>query len=405
MAIFDERLVSSPALTHKFVIDNIRNISSDCSGIRYMKDDQLGAVTYPHNPSMNLLCYFQEWSSNDAKQFLKTKWTIQDVDGQCSLKVTGSRKGCPIAAHYHLPLYALNKKFGIYKKVVEHLWDSSGGEATTVRNTYLSVIKYLHEVRIAFLDNAGGSPNLLHGDFRSPALDYYLWMDHMGDGFDDDDRQALHTAHGVTFEALKNGQCSDILVFLDWRTYHKTKCRKHDFCAALQGCGGSEDLEHLLSAIDASINAVEHPAVSTTSIDILVSACSSAHITLVLDDPDVDSQQLNPFPKFPLPFDINCRSMALSTLGGYAHQILVGGFGRWLPSHIAMHFREIQAIDYNELLENLVANGLLVTAQNTEEFLEIFAMAEMMVICQQLSVDRGSMARFFTAAGRALYAS
>lgn len=75
------------------------------------------------------------------------------------------------------------------------------------------MMKYLHDICIAFIDDAGGSPHLVHGDFRSAVLDYYLWLDHITDGFHDDSSQALHAAHEVTFKGIKNGQCSDILVF------------------------------------------------------------------------------------------------------------------------------------------------------------------------------------------------
>lgn len=106
-----------------------------------------------------------------------------------------------------------------------------------------------------------------------------------------------------------------------------------------------------------------------------------------------------------MPFNTNCRRISVSTLGSRARQIIVGGFGKWLPSHVAMRFREIQGLDHDDPLDNLVANGLLVTAKSSEEYLEIFGMAEMMATCQELSADRGAMSRFFTAAGRALYVS
>jgi hypothetical protein len=163
---------------------------------------------------MNPSCHFREWNAHDVQQLLKAKGTIQDIDGECSLKVTGrSRKGCPIAAHYRLPLYALNKKLGIYRKIIEHLQDSPSSEAAHLRNTYLSVMKYLHDVRIAFMDDAGGSPDALHGDFRSTAMDYYLWMDHTSNGFDDECRSALYSLYKIDFERLKDGACGDILYF------------------------------------------------------------------------------------------------------------------------------------------------------------------------------------------------
>jgi hypothetical protein len=95
--------------------------------------------------------------------------------------------------------------------------------------------------------------------------------------------------------------------------------------------------------------------------------------------------------------------LALRTLSKEARQVIIGGLGRWLPSHIAMRFREIQGFDHSDPLDDLIAHGLLITARNKEEFFEIFGMAEMMVKCQEISVDRGSMARFFVAVGHALY--
>lgn len=68
-----------------------------------------------------------------------------------------------------------------------------------------------------------------------------------------------------------------------------------------------------------------------------------------------------------------------------------------------MRLREIQGLDHTESLEDLVANGLLITARTDEEFLEMFGMVEMIAKCQELSVDRGSIARFFVSVGHALY--
>jgi hypothetical protein len=124
---------------------------------------------------MNSLCQFHDWSLYDGQQLLKAKGTIQDVDGECSFKITGwSHTGCPVAPHYCLPLYALNKKFGISHKVVEHLAGLSSIGASRLQNTYLSMMQYLHDVRTEFVDDAAGSQNPLYGDFRSPSLDYYL---------------------------------------------------------------------------------------------------------------------------------------------------------------------------------------------------------------------------------------
>lgn len=71
---------------------------------------------------MNLSCHFKEWSSQYACQLLKMKGMIQDVDGDCSLKLTGLCKGCPITAYYRLPLYALNKS----SEFTERLWSTCG---------------------------------------------------------------------------------------------------------------------------------------------------------------------------------------------------------------------------------------------------------------------------------------
>jgi len=70
-----------------------------------------------------------------------------------------------------------------------------------------------------------------------------------------------------------------------------------------------------------------------------------------------------------------------------------------------MRFRELQGLDFKDPLDDLVANGLLMTARNEEEFLEIFGMVEMISTCQELLVDRGAMAQFFMVAGKALYTS
>lgn len=70
-----------------------------------------------------------------------------------------------------------------------------------------------------------------------------------------------------------------------------------------------------------------------------------------------------------------------------------------------MFFRELQGLDYHETLKNLVCNSLLITARSHEEFCDIFDMVEMMAKCQELLVDRGGMAHFFTAIGHGLYTS
>ncbi|KAG1720987.1 uncharacterized protein EDB91DRAFT_1256743 [Suillus paluster] len=353
---------------------------------------------------MNPLCQLRQWSPEDISRLMKSKGIIQDVEGECSFKVYGqSRKGSNVAAHYRIPLHALNKRFGLYRKIVAHLDASSHHKAAHMRDMYLSIMAYMNDVRIAFMEDAAQSKDPLHGDFRSPALDYYLWLDHTSGGFHAEYREALEETHGVTFERLRNGTCSDILVFLDWRAYHNKECKEHDCCGALQGCGGGEDLQHLLHAVDASLDAPNAPVDPEAGTEPIGST-HSGHATapMVAESVGADAPS-NPFPPFPHPFDEDCRMLALRTLGRHARQMLVGGFGRWLPSHIAMRLREIQGFDHTESLDDLVTNGVLITARSHAEFLEIYGMAEMMAKCQDLLVDRGSMARFFSVVGHALY--
>jgi hypothetical protein len=156
---------------------------------------------------MNPSCNLREWSTDDARQLLRHKGTIQDVDGECTLKLTGqSRMGCPVAPHYRLPLYALNKKFGIYRKVVGHLQNSSSPNASLLKNTYLSIMQYLHDVRISFLHDCMNSADPLNGTFRSVVFDYYLWLDHTVIGFHEQARSELEDRHQITFEILKNNE-------------------------------------------------------------------------------------------------------------------------------------------------------------------------------------------------------
>ncbi|KAG2107376.1 hypothetical protein DEU56DRAFT_707501, partial [Suillus clintonianus] len=105
---------------------------------------------------------------------------------------------------YRIPLHALNKKFGLYRKIVAHLSSSSHCNASHMRDVYASIMDYMNEVRIAFMDDAAQSPDALHGKFRSPALDYYLWLDHISSGFDAKDREDLQATHGVTFKHVQN---------------------------------------------------------------------------------------------------------------------------------------------------------------------------------------------------------
>jgi hypothetical protein len=165
-------------------------------------------------PPMNPLCHIRQWSPADIAQLMKIKGTTQDVDGMCTFKVSSRpRMFCDVAAHYRIPLHALNKKFGLYRKIVAHLSASSRSNAAHMRDVYVSIMEYMNEVRIAFLEDAARSPDALHCDFRSPAFDYYLWLDHNYHGFDAQYREALQSTHGVTFEDVQNSTCVDILAF------------------------------------------------------------------------------------------------------------------------------------------------------------------------------------------------
>ncbi|KAG1736623.1 uncharacterized protein EDB91DRAFT_1083293 [Suillus paluster] len=119
---------------------------------------------------------------------------------------------------------------------------------------------------------------------------------------------------------------------------------EHDFCGALQGCGQGEDIEFLFNAVDGCIKAPKDQISTMAAVDAPDSAHSPTQMTLVSNNMDVP-------------------------------------------------------------LEDFIANGLLVTARSTDKFLELFGMAEMMNRCQELLVDCGAMARFFTTAGKALYIS
>ncbi|KAG2090478.1 uncharacterized protein F5147DRAFT_780286 [Suillus discolor] len=171
------------------------------------------------------------------------------------------------------------------------------------------------------------------------------------------------------------------------------------------GGGGGEDVQHLLKVVDASLDP-PHPKVDPEQaiepINPIGMDDSNTPIATESNNADVPS---NPFPPFSLPFDQNCTRIALQTLSGRAREVLVGGFGKWLPSHIAMQLREIQGLNHTESWENLMENGLLIMARSYDESLEIFGMVEMMIKCQDLWVDRGGMAWFFTTAGQALYTS
>ncbi|KAG1830948.1 hypothetical protein DFJ58DRAFT_848341 [Suillus subalutaceus] len=220
---------------------------------------------------------FSEWTSHREGTLKKLKVTIQDVDGECSMKVSGRNSKCyPIAAHYQLPLRALNKKFGLYKKIVTHLNGSSNLHATNLRNTFMSLLGYIKDIFNGFISDARTSANPLGSEFRSPALDYYLWLDHKVDGFDDGSRGRLKIEWNVTFEGLKKGECKDILEYhtsfftrlicqalmlkeVDWGAYHKAKCNDHDFCGAIQGCGEGDNIQSLLISVDAFMDGLNTP--------------------------------------------------------------------------------------------------------------------------------------------------
>ncbi|KAG2029294.1 hypothetical protein BDR03DRAFT_1018594 [Suillus americanus] len=341
---------------------------------------------------MNPSCEFHQWSADEAQKLLKVKGTIQDVDGECTFKLTGSRKGCLVAPHYRLPLYALNKKIGLYRQVVQHLQTLSSTSVMEMRDTYLSVMQYLNDVRIAFLADAGASSNPLHGDFRSPTFDYFLWLDHHCDGFHDEWRDALAEVHQITFEGVKNGECADILHFLDWKVYHRNACKIVDFCGAIQGTGAGEDIQHLLNAVVASMDVATDQA---STAEPPAQTLAGGDVTL----------NASPFPIFPLPFKKECRNRSITALGTHAREYIIVGLGKWLSSHIAMRFREIQGLAHDDPLNDLVLQGYLISATDEEEFLELFGMAELMFRCQDLRVCRGQMARFFRVVGRALYLS
>ncbi|KAG1843314.1 hypothetical protein DFJ58DRAFT_731730 [Suillus subalutaceus] len=74
--------------------------------------------------------------------FIQTHWAVTQGMQNCS----------PLS---FTPLRPQHKKFGIYRTVVQHLQDARSEEAARHRNTYLSVMRYLNDVRIAFLDDAG----------------------------------------------------------------------------------------------------------------------------------------------------------------------------------------------------------------------------------------------------------
>ncbi|KAG2337137.1 hypothetical protein BDR05DRAFT_952839 [Suillus weaverae] len=199
---------------------------------------------------------FRHWSTSDVGILMKSKGTIKDIDGDYSFMISGKHsQSCSVAAHYRLPLRAINKKFGLYRKVVNHLTESSHPLATQLRDTYLSVMDYLQNVRIAFWADARGSPDPLDAGFRSPAMDYYLWLDHRAGGFHHECRMNLEKDHHITLKSIKNRECTDIIPLLDWASYHANTCREYDICGAFQGAVYEENIQHLLDAVDSSMDA------------------------------------------------------------------------------------------------------------------------------------------------------
>ncbi|KAG2136433.1 hypothetical protein DEU56DRAFT_756339 [Suillus clintonianus] len=233
---------------------------------------------------------FRHWSKKNIGILMKSTATIEDVDGECSFKVSGiASKSCPIAAHYRVALRAINKKFGLYRKIVIHLTDSRNNLAIQLRDTYLSVMDYMHNVRIAFFVDARDSADPLEAGFRSPALDYYLWLDHKVGGFHDRSRETLEKDHNVTLRSLQNRECEDIIALLDWSAYHMTNCHEHDLCGAFQGCVSEEDLQKLLHAVDCSMDGSTVAKVSRSPTP--VHSMDQPHQKiLVTDTTQVDSQ-------------------------------------------------------------------------------------------------------------------
>ncbi|KAG2335964.1 hypothetical protein BDR05DRAFT_1006302 [Suillus weaverae] len=252
---------------------------------------------------------FHHWSKKKIGMLMKSTATIEDVDGECSFKVSGmALQSCPIAAHYRVALRAINKKFGLYRKIAIHLTDSRNCLAVQLRDTYLSVMDYMHNVRIAFFEDARGSAVPLEAEFRSPALDYYLWLDHKVGGFHDRSRETLEKDHNVTLRSLQNREGEDIIAQrmlstmhhtnmslicdgVDWGAYHTTNCHEHDLCGAFQGCVSEEDLQKLLHAVGYSMEGSTVPKESRSPTP--VHSMDQPHQTIsVTDTMQVNSETL-----------------------------------------------------------------------------------------------------------------
>ncbi|KAG2087843.1 hypothetical protein BD769DRAFT_1396428 [Suillus cothurnatus] len=241
-------------------------------------------------------------------KLLKVKDTIQDVNGECSLKITGQlhkgAKGCPVVPHYHLPLYALNMKFG-------------------------------------------------------PKIHYMATLD-------------------LPHWTITCGWITQLMDFM------MSVVRP-----SMQGYGQGKDITSLLCEVDACVKAEEVP-MCIDSPD--PKSCTEAllyvrHTCLISSSTQTNSQ------------NFHCHTIwnnktSLATLGDCPCKILICGFRVWLTSHIAMQICKIQELHCDDPLDNLFSDRLLLTAWNSNEFLEMLGMAEMMNI---------AMAQFFTAIGGALY--
>ncbi|KAG1867656.1 hypothetical protein F4604DRAFT_1927439 [Suillus subluteus] len=113
---------------------------------------------------------------------------------------------------------------------------------------------YLQNVRITFWSDARGSPDPLDAEFRSPAMDYYLWLDHRAGGFHNECRMKLEMYHQITLKSIKNREGKDIIPLLDWGSYHANTCQEYDLCGAFQGSAYEENIQHLLDAVDSSMD-------------------------------------------------------------------------------------------------------------------------------------------------------
>jgi hypothetical protein len=71
----------------------------------------------------------------------------------------------------------------------------------------------MHNVCIAFCRDAQASSNALNSKFSSPALDYFLWLDHHGGVFHNGCHMNLKKYHDITMMSVKNQEGKDIISF------------------------------------------------------------------------------------------------------------------------------------------------------------------------------------------------